>query len=194
MKNRIPVSLRVRQLRTFYRAENRLPGYNEMLSIFDVKSKNAVHAIISRLVSMGYITKNERKIAPTGKLSGRVRILGTVQAGFPSPAEEELIDTMSLDEFLIENPNATFMLRVTGDSMLDAGIHPNDIVLVERGKQPRVGDIVIAQVDREWTMKFYSKDRDGIFLQPANDNYRPIRPKESLEIAGVVRSVIRKYS
>ena len=185
---------KIRLLREFYRMEKRLPGYNEMLYLFNFKSKNAVHSLLLKLHQMNYIVKTERKIAPTGKLTGTVKLLGTIQAGFPSPAEEELVDTMSLDEYLIENPNATFMLKVTGDSMIDAGIHPGDIVLVERGKQPRKGDIVIAQVDDEWTMKYYAKDKQGVYLEPANKKYQPIRPKASLEIAGVVRSVIRKYT
>jgi SOS regulatory protein LexA len=194
MTRRTTFPEKIALLRDFYRNENRLPGYNEMLYLFKFKSKNAVHALILKLHQLDYITKTGRKIAPTGKLTGRVRLLGTIQAGFPSPAEEELVDTMSLDEYLIDNPNATFMLKVTGDSMIDAGIHPDDIVLVERGKTPRPGDIVIAQVDDDWTMKYYSKDKDGVFLEPANENYQPIRPTQSLELAGVVRSVIRKYA
>ena len=72
---------------------------------------------------MGYVTKSRAgKIAATDKLIGSIKLLGAVQAGFPSPAEEELVDTLSLDEFLIENPEATFMLTVTGDSMIEAGI------------------------------------------------------------------------
>jgi SOS regulatory protein LexA len=185
---------KIKLLRDFYHAERRLPGYEEMLYLFNFKSKNAVHSLLLKLNQMDYITKSGRKIAPTGKLTGKIRLLGTIQAGFPSPAEEELVDTMSLDEYLIDNPNATFMLKVTGDSMIDAGIHPDDIVLVERGKTPRPGDIVIAQVDDDWTMKYYSKDKDGVFLVPANVNFKPIRPQHSLELAGVVCSVIRKYA
>jgi len=181
------------RLRQFYLSEKRLPGYNEMMSLFEFKSKNAVHNLLFQLNRLGYVTKSGRKTAPSTKLIGAVRVLGTVQAGFPSPAEEELIDTISLDEFLIENPAATFMLKVTGDSMIDAGIQPGDIVLVERGRQPKTGDIVIAQVDGEWTMKYYSKDRNGIALEPANGKYRTIRPRHSLNVEGVVRSVIRKY-
>ena len=191
---RTTLAEKVELLREFYRSEKRLPGYNEMLYLFNFKSKNAVHSLLLKLHQTDYIVKQGRKIAPTGKLTGTVKLLGTIQAGFPSPAEEELVDTMSLDEYLIENPNATFMLKVTGDSMIDAGIHPGDIVLVERGKTTRKGDIVIAQVDDEWTMKYYAKDKQGVYLEPANKKYQPIRPKASLEIAGVVRSVIRKYT
>jgi len=81
-----------------------------------------------------------------------VPVLGTVIAGFPSPAEEELADTMTLDEYLITNKEATYILKVNGESMIDAGILPGDLLLVKRGIDPRDGDIVIAQVDREWTM------------------------------------------
>jgi len=142
---------------------------------------------------MGYLTKRRGKIAATSRLTGTVKLLGAVQAGFPSPAEEELIDTLSLDEFLIERPEATFMLKVSGDSMLEAGIHPGDLVLVERGVAPRSNDVVVAQVDGEWTMKYFIRDRKGVRLEPANRKYKAITPRSSLEIGGVVRCVIRKY-
>jgi repressor LexA len=116
-----------------------------------------------------------------------------VEAGWPSPAEEELIDTMSLDEYLIENKEATYLLQVKGDSMLDAGIQPGDLVIVERTTTPRVGDIVIAEVDGEWTMKFLRKQGSRLYLAPANKKYRPIFPKEALKVVAVVTAVVRKY-
>jgi repressor LexA len=76
--------------------------------------------------------------------------------------------------------------------MVDAGILPGDLVLVERGTEPRENDVVIAHVDGEWTMKYFVKDEYGVRLDPANPKYKPIRPARSLEIGGVVRSVIRK--
>ena len=78
-------------------------------------------------------------------------------AGFPTPAEEELVDTITIDEFLINNKEATYMLKVSGDSMIDAGIQPGDMVLVERNRNAKEGDIVIAEVDNEWTMKYLEK-------------------------------------
>jgi len=185
---------KVNKLREFYAREHRMPGYNEMLDLFAYRSKNAVFGLIRKLDQLGYIVKKHRKIAATGKLLGNIKLLGSVQAGFPSPAEEELIDTLCLDEFLIERPEATFMLKVTGESMIDAGIHPDDMVLVEKGKQPKNGDIVIAEVDGEWTMKYFVRDRKGIRLEPANKNFSTIHPRNSLEVGGIVRTVIRKYS
>ena len=184
---------KIGHLRAFFAQHKRPPGYNEMLDLLGYRSKNAVHGLLQKLELQGYVSKNGGKVAFTGKLTGTIRILGTVQAGFPSPAEEELLDTFSLDEFLVERPEATFMLKVTGDSMIDAGIHPGDMVLVEKGVTPKNNDIVIAQVDGEWTMKYFVKDGAGTRLEPANRRYQTIRPKQSLEIGGVVRSVIRKY-
>jgi repressor LexA len=193
MPRTIHLEEKVRQLRGFYRREGRLPGYNEMLRLFGYRSKNAVFGLLRRLQEHGYLLKRRRKIAPTGRLTGGTRLLGAVQAGFPSPAEEELVDTLSLDEFLVKKPEATFMLTVSGDSMLDAGIHPGDIVLVERGATPRSGDIVVAQVDDEWTLKYFVRSAGGVRLEAANRKYKPIVPERSLAIGGVVRTVIRKY-
>ena len=193
MPRKTDIKAKVERLRTFCRKEKRMPGYNEMLRLFDYRSKNAVYGLLDRLQKSGYVRKIRGKLSPAGKLIGTIRLLGTVQAGFPSPAEEELVDVLSLDEFLVKKPEATFMLKVSGDSMSDAGIYPGDIVLVERGCAPRSGDIVVAQVDGEWTMKFFTKDKIGVCLEPANSKYAAIRPKESFVIGGVVRTVIRKY-
>ena len=187
------MNAKVAALRRFYRTEHRMPGYNEMLDIFEYRSKNAVHGLITKLDEQGYVKKTGRKFAPTGKLMGSIKLLGTVQAGFPSPAEEELVDILSLDEFLVQRPEATFMLRVSGDSMIDAGIHPGDIVLVEKGRTPKNGDIVIAQVDDEWTMKYFVRRHKQVQLEAANKKYKTIVPKQSLTIGGVVKTVIRKY-
>ena len=184
---------KVRRLRAFYRRWGRAPGYNEMLKLFGYASKNSVFGLVRRLHDEGFIVKHNRKIALTPKITAGLRLLGSVQAGFPSPAEEEMADNLSLDEFLIRKPEATFMLKVSGDSMIDAGIHPGDLVLVERGTTPKNRDIVVAQVDDEWTLKYFIRDRNGVRLEPANKKYKSIVPTRSLASGGVVRTVIRKY-
>lgn len=195
MPRTMDLQKKVHSLRAFYAAERRVPGYNEMLHLFGYRSKNAVFGLLRKLEEHGYIRKTGTgKITPTGKLIGTIRLLGAVPAGFPSPAEEELIDTLSLDDFLVEKPESTFMLKVTGDSMIEAGIQPGDMVLVEKGKEPRANDIVVAEVDGEWTMKYFVKDRKGVRLEPANGKYAAIRPQRTLHIGGVVRTVIRKYA
>ncbi|MDA0989995.1 MAG: transcriptional repressor LexA [Verrucomicrobia bacterium] len=194
MPRTIDLQDKVQRLRAFYARERRAPGYNEMLKLFRYRSKNAVYGLLKKLEAEGYVAKKHGKLALTPKLTGAIRMLGSVQAGFPSPAEEELLDTLSLDELLVDRPEATYMLRVSGDSMIDAGIFPGDIVLVEKGKAPRNNDVVIAQVDGEWTMKFFVKKGKDISLEAANKKYKTIRPRDSLEIGGIVRTVIRKYT
>lgn len=186
---------KVQALRRFYREEERVPTYAEMLALLGYRSKNAVHRLVQALEGLGYVRRGPGgKLVFTRRLTGSIKILGLVQAGFPSPAEEELVDVLSLDEYLVRRPEATFMLTVNGDSMIEAGIHPGDLVLIEKGRTPRNNDIVIAQVDGEWTLKYYQKDRKGcVRLEPANKNYATIVPKQSLTIGGVVRAVVRKY-
>ena len=185
---------KVRRLKEFLSVERRMPGYVEMQQMFEYRSKNAVYGFLEKLVSAGLVVKGEGgKLAPTGALSGKLQVLGEVQAGFPSMAEELLLDTLSLDEYLIDHPEATFLLRVSGESMIEAGIMPGDMVLVERGATAKDGDIVVAEVDGAWTLKFLQHDKQGVVLMPANKKFPPIRPQVSLEIGGVVRSVIRKY-
>ena len=130
---------------------------------------------------------------PNSLLLSGVKLLGVVQAGWPSPAEEELVDVLSLDDYLIPRPEQTYLIKVRGDSMIDAGIHPGDLVIVERGRTARDQDIVIAEVDGEWTMKFYEKRGNEVRLIAANEKYPPIVPRRELVIGGVVTAVIRKY-
>ena len=113
---------------------------------------------------------------------------------FPSPADEEMADALSLDEWLITNREASFLLRVSGASMIDAGLLEGDMVILERGRQPKNGDIVVAEIDHEWTVKHYRKDGEQIILVPANKNYKPLIAEEELKIAGVVTAVVRKYA
>ncbi len=183
----------VEKLSRFYRANRRLPTYSEMAHLFGYSSKNAAYRLAQKLIEEGYIEKDETgRLVPKGGRLG-IPLLGYVEAGFPSPAEEELIDTLSLDEFLIEKPTASFMLKVSGDSMRDAGIHRGDLVIIEKGAVPKNGDIVLACVDNEWTLKYYRKENRRIALVPANPAYPIIRPQGELVLGGVVRAVIRKY-
>lgn len=122
-----------------------------------------------------------------------IKMLGLVEAGFPTSASEELIDTMSLDEYLVPNKEASYLLKVKGDSMSGAGIMPGDLVVVERGREAREGDIVVAEVDGEFTLKYFRKKGGKPYLEPANKKYKPIHPQEELRILAVLRAVVRKY-
>jgi SOS regulatory protein LexA len=181
------------KIKTFYFKKKRMPSYSEMLIVFGLKSKNAVFKRVSALIKAGFLEKDNRGQLISKRPMAAVPLLGSIQAGFPSPAEEELQDVVSLDEYLISNPNATFLVKVKGDSMIDAGIHQDDLVLIQKNLQPKDGDIVIAQVDGEWTLKYFKQKANKAYLQAANQKYPFIIPRQELSIAGVVIANIRKY-
>lgn len=183
---------RVYKLKLFYNQTGRMPSYSEISDILGFSSKNAAFKFIEKLIKLNLIKKDSKgKLIPTS-LINQIKVLGVVEAGFPSCAEEELLDTVSLDKWLVNNPTSTFMLKVNGDSMIEAGIMPKDYVLVDRSLTPKNKDIVIAQVDGQWTMKYFIKKGKDITLLPANPKYSPIKPKNELKIAGVVTAVLRK--
>jgi SOS regulatory protein LexA len=184
---------RIRDISFFYHTKGRMPSFSEIGELTGLRSKNALSKLVDKLDRLRVIGKDAKGRLIPRSIAAPVRILGFVEAGFPSPAEEELADTLSLDDLLIENPDATFLLRVSGDSMSEAGILPGDMVIVDRGQIPKSGDIVIAEVDGQWTMKYLRKRGESVTLIPANPNYKPIKPKNELKIGGVVTAVVRKY-
>jgi len=117
-----------------------------------------------------------------------------VSAGFPSPAEDYIEGKLDLNQHLIKHPAATFFVRVTGDSMIDAGIHPGDILIVDRAIEAFDKKVVIAVIDGELTVKRIRQTKSGMMLVPENDNYAPIpiAGSSDVEIWGVVTSVIHK--
>jgi len=189
------------KLESFYERNKRMPTYSEMLKLFDFKSKNAVFKIVNKLIEAGLVAKDHLgRLIPT-KSFGEVPMLGFVTAGFPATVEEELADTVNLDDLLIKNKGLTYMLEVDGDSMIDAHIEKGDMVLVEKTNQAKDGQIVIAEVDGEFTMKYFRRSTEltagkmveKVWLEPANRNYKPIYPTHSLNVVAVLKAVVRKY-
>lgn len=177
----------------FYKSNRRMPGYKEMMAMFGFKSKNAVYKLINKLVSDEILDKDSNgKLTPM-KIFGEVPLLGLVEAGIPTTVDPNTLDTFNLQEFLIKDNEKTYLLEVKGDSMIEEGIMEGDMVIAERSSSPKEGDIVIAEVDGGWTMKFFRKKNGKPYLEPANRNYKPIYPEYDLKIAAIVRGVIRKY-
>ncbi len=193
----------------FYETKHRMPSFQELTNIFTVSSKDTVARIVEDLVNLEFIDKDKngkllpkferfksQNYRPKKTLSQKVfslKMLGLVEAGFPSFVDAEDLETISLEDWLVGDKNATFILKVKGESMIEAGIMDGDYVIVERGREPKSGDVVLANVDSGWTLKYYKKDRQGVYLEPANKKFKIIRPKQDLEIPAVVVSVIRKY-
>jgi repressor LexA len=178
---------------SFSRTAGRMPTFSEIGALLGLRSKNAVAKLVRRLEAHGMLRRDAHGRLVLDRPARSLRLLGSVEAGFPSPAEEELADTLSLDDLLIKNPQASFLLKVSGDSMSGAGILPGDLVIVDRAQNAKNGDIVIAEIDGAWTMKYLKKEGDSVLLVAANARYRPIQPRQELKIAGVITGVVRKY-
>ena len=118
--------------------------------------------------------------------------LGSVTAGFPSPAEDYIENHLDLNKHLIKHPSATFFVKVKGDSMTDAGIHSGDILVVDRAIDPADKKVVIAVIDGELTLKRIRMIKKKLFLVPENKNYEPIEISEEMDfnVWGVVTNVI----
>ena len=119
-----------------------------------------------------------------------------ISAGFPSPAGDYVEDGLDLNSYLVQNKPATFMFTVRGESMIVAGIHDGDKVVVDRALKAKHNDIVVAVVNGEYTIKRLYKYRGRIELRPENPDYQPITFSEGneLQIWGVVIGVVRKYT
>ena len=119
-----------------------------------------------------------------------------VPAGTPEDSDDHVEKTIDLNSLLVRNPKDTFLLKVSGDSMMDAGIYENDVLTVDRKLEAHDGQIVVALVDGRSTVKTFRKDRKGITLVPENKRYTPIKiqPGNDFQILGVVTNVIRKVT
>lgn len=119
----------------------------------------------------------------------------SISAWFPSPAKDDAKLELDLNDYLIEHPSSSFLVKVKWDSMIGACIAEWDLVLVDKSRKHKVGDIVVAQIDREFTLKYYMVDEKGIpFLQADNLNYPHMYAEEELVVFWVVSAVIRKYT
>ena len=182
----------VTKIRKFFVQQKRLPTYREMCDVFGFASSNASFELVEKLVAANILGKDEKgKLFPKDLF--KIPQLGIVHAGFPAPADTLSDSSIDLYDYILNMPGSIFSLIVKGDSMIEEGITEGDIVIVEKGRQPRNGDVVAACVDNEWTVKYFKRRDNEIVLVPANAKYPVIRPKESLQLGGVVISVIRKY-
>jgi DNA polymerase V len=109
-------------------------------------------------------------------------VSASVEAGFPSPADDHMERGIDLNEELIRNPAATFLVRVKGESMRDAGIHTGDTLIVDKSVTPADRQIVVAMIDGEFTVKRFRKVNGKIFLEAANDSFSPIEVGENQEL------------
>ncbi len=186
----------------FQRKRGYSPSLADLALAFGVRSKNAVAKVVNVLTREGHLEKDPKGRIKIIELSERdtsivqsmmLPLFGPISAGFAAPVEEQAEEMITLDTYLVGDRASTFLLRVKGDSMIDAGIHEGDIVIVNRKKTPKPGDIVVGVLDGEFTLKRLKRDKGKYYLQAENPAYPDMYAMEELQVAGVVQGIIRKY-
>ncbi len=176
------------------------PSISEMANYLKVKSKNAVAKLLDALEEQGFIKTNGKargievlnalgQSLEKGLIS--VPILGNIQAGTPHLAEELVEDWINLPQTLVRGRRDVFLLRVRGDSMINAGILEGDLVIVKPTKDAKHNDIVVALLHDEATVKRFVQIKNRSYLKAENPDYKNIYPKEEWMIQGKVVGVIR---
>jgi repressor LexA len=181
------------KLRDYYAEHRVLPSFAGVAKLVGLRSTSAVAAMVKRMKEPGYLDSSpDRRLQP-GKRFFEREVLDSIQAGTPQPTTNAMPEAFNIDEHLIDSPSNTVMLKVTGDSMVDAGLLPGDVVIVKKGAPASVGDIVVAVVDGEYTVKRLAADKSGFYLKPANRSYQDIRARDYLQVFGLVIGSFRKY-
>ncbi len=169
-----------------------MPSFREMKDLFSLKSVNSITKITQKWIHDQVVDIIDKRLIPSKNFFS-LPLLGSIKAGSPSMEEAYETESVSLDHYLVGNPGYTYLLRVSGDSMINAGINDGDLVIIDKKREHRNGDIVAAYIDGQWTLKYIEQQESTVRLLAANPKYGPITPKESLSIGGVVVSVIRQY-
>jgi len=200
MKTKIPLTDKQKQVLKFIyqsiRSSNLPPTIREIAAHFGFSSTGTVRDYLKALAKKGYIklsANKSRAIELIRESLFSIPILGGVQAGLPSLAVEEIEGYLDLDS-LVFSDDSTFALRVKGDSMIDAGIMPDDLVLVRRQQIAQTGETVVALIGEDATVKNLQKRGRQFFLEPANEHYEPIPVNEDVSILGKVISVVRRFN
>lgn len=181
------------KLQDYYARHRVLPSYSAIGKLVGLSSKASVADKVLRLKAEGFLESTPGKRLKPGRRFFERPFAESVRAGLPSPAADLVSDIVRIDEYLVPHPSKTVLIRVKGDSMIDAGIHPDDIVVVEKRTSANFGDLVVAIVDNEFTLKRLGRERGRVVLKPENKAYPVIRPQGALEIFGIVVGQLRRY-
>ncbi len=181
-------------LQDYYADHGVFPPYSGIGQLLGLRSKSSVAAFVARMRTAGFLEANpDRRLKPGTRFFERVT-RGTVRAGLPQGAEDAYLDPLSLDRYLVDTPSRTLLVEVKGDSMTGAGILPGDLAVVEREASVRSGDLVVARVDGEFTLKRLVIDGAQPILRAENPDYPDIKAQGELQIIGLVRGIVRKYT
>ncbi len=185
-------------LKFIYKAvkhDHRPPTIREIAAHFGYSSTGTVRDYLRALIDKGYIkvaANKSRAIELIREALFSFPILGRVHAGLPNLAVEEIEGYLNLDS-LVFSDESTFALRVKGDSMVGAGIMPNDLVLVRKQSVAQTGETIVALINDEATVKNLGRRDGDYYLEPANPNYSPVKVDANVSIVGKVISVVRRF-
>jgi len=185
----------LRFIETRVRTHGSSPTIREIANHFKFSSTGTVRDYIKVLLKKGllsYTPKVARGIEVVGNRLFKIPILGRIRAGMPHPTHEDIEGHIDFKEFSISNE--IFALRVKGDSMVDAGIFEGDLALIKKTPLADNGNIVVALIEDEATIKRFYREKDRVRLEPANKDYSPIYASRDFRIIGKVISLIRKYN
>ena len=195
LNNQKPIEpVYLEKLQDYYAEHRVIPSYSVLATLWGVSAKSWVAECVKRFEEAGFLDWTPDKQLKPGKRFFERRVADSpVQAGMPNAALADGYDFMSsVDEYLVRIPSKTELLKVKGDSMIDAGIHEGDLLVVEKQPHANVNDIVVAIVDNEFTVKYLARERNEFVLKPANKAYPVIRPRGRLEIYGVMAGLVRR--
>lgn len=170
-----------------------LPSFEVIKKDLNYKSKNSVAQYIEILKNKKIINSINNSLYIRSDLFGAKMVLSCVKAGFASIMDDKIEKRVSMDEILEINSPSTFVFKVSGDSMCEAGILDGDYVIIKKTTEAKINDIVLAIIDNEFTLKTYKKDNSGCYLKPENQDYPILRPKFSLKIFGVALGITRRF-
>ena len=184
-------------LQDYYARHRLIPSYAAISALLGFSAKTVAAALVKRLEAAGYLQRTpDRRLSPTERFFERPRAIAAVRAGLPEQVLDSAADMVSIDGLLVHKPSRTFFVPISGDSMRDAGLLEGDTAVCEQGRQARPGDIVVAVVDGELTLKTLmeeaGKTQKRLVLKPENPDYPILRP-DPLQIIGVVTGSFRSY-
>ncbi len=181
------------RLQDYYAQWRSLPAYEPLQAVLGLGSRAGISKVLKRLRDAGFLDRTPDGCwKPTERFFERPLADAAVPAGLPAIAMDSG-EMCSIDTYLVRQPSQTVLVPVTGDSMIEAGIHPGDRVVVERNTSAQPGDVVIAIIDNEFTLKTLAIEDGAAVLVPANPAYPVLRPGNQLQIFGVVVGLIRNY-
>ncbi len=181
------------RLQDYYAQWRSLPAYEPLQTVLGLASRAGIGKVLKRLRDAGFLEHTpDGRWTPTARFFARPLADTSVPAGSPVLATDSG-EEYAIDAWLVRQPSRTVIIPVTGDSMMEAGIHPGDRVVVERDTPARPGDVVVAIVDNEFTLKTLAVENGETVLQPANPAYPILRPGDRLQVFGVVVGLIRNY-